>query len=68
MTEMNEIIHWVDRKEEALTQRDERMHPPRNDPTANAAIGNIMREERQKKRRAKNKYNTRVWRAEDEKT
>ena len=64
----NAIIHWVERKEEAPTQRGERIHSPRNDPTANAAIGNIMREERKKKRREKNKYNTQVWRAEDKKT
>ena len=38
------------------------------DPTADAAIGNIMREERKKKRREKNKYNTQVWRAEEKKT
>ena len=64
----NAIIHWVDRNEAAQRQHEEHLCSPRNDPTANAAIGNIMREERKKKRREKNKYNTQVWRAEDKKT
>ena len=49
------------------------MDHPHNDPTANTAIGNIMREERMKQRKAKRKNETAprkhhlkvgVWRAE----
>ena len=34
---------------------DIHMDHPRNDPTANTAIGNIMREERMKQKKAKRK-------------
>lgn len=46
----------------------ERKHYPSHpDPTANAAIGNIMREERRKKRRAQHRGpRTQVWREEDD--
>ena len=64
-----EIVHWVDREERAGSQQPERIYSPRNDPTANIAIGNIMRDEKAKKKKTHRKKNKiQVWRAEDEKT
>ena len=68
MTDKNTgIVHWVSREEIAASQQPERVYSPRSDPTANIAIGNIMRDERKKKSHHKRrKPKIQVWRAEDE--
>lgn len=47
---MEEVIHWItEHKEESAPNRKvSHSHP---DPTANEAIGNVVREERRKKHR-----------------
>ena len=71
---MEEVIHWItEHKEESAPNRKvSHSHP---DPTANEAIGNVVREERRKKHRKKEHHKkehhekkyTRigVWRAEE---
>ena len=73
---MEEVIHWItEHKEESAPNRKvSHSHP---DPTANEAIGNVVREERRKKHRKKEHHKkehhekkyTRigVWRAEEAK-
>ena len=62
-----EIVHWLSREEVANSQQPERFYSPRSDPTANIAIGNVMRNERKKKSHHKRrKPKIQVWRAEDE--
>ena len=68
MTDKNtEIVHWVSREEIAASQQPERVYSPRSDPTANIAIGNVMRDEKARKKKTRRKRNKiQVWRAEDE--
>ena len=48
MEKEKQVIHWVDHKEEKVPEcRNNRSH---SDPTANEAIGNVMREERRKEK------------------
>ena len=51
---MEDIIHWVtEHKDESPPKRKvNHSHP---DPTANEAIGNVIREERRKNRPKKNR-------------
>ena len=51
---MEDVIHWItEHKEEgSLNRKVSHSHP---DPTANEAIGNVVREERRKKRSASRK-------------
>lgn len=73
---MEDVIHWItEHKEEgSLNRKVSHSHP---DPTANEAIGNVVREERRKKHQ-KRKHPERecqekkrpcigVWRAEEAK-
>lgn len=69
---MEDVIHWItEHKEEgSLNRKVSHSHP---DPTANEAIGNVVREERrkkhQKRRECQEKKRPRigVWRAEEAK-
>lgn len=68
---MEDVIHWItEHKEESSPNRKvSHSHP---DPTANEAIGNVIREERRKKhqkRECQEKKRPRigVWRAEEAK-
>ena len=63
---MEDVIHWVTehKKESPPHRRVIHSHP---DPTANEAIGNVIREERRKKR-PKKCPRIGVWRAEEEKS
>ena len=73
---MEDVIHWItEHKEEgSLNRKVSHSHP---DPTANEAIGNVVREERwkkhQKRKRPKREYQEKkrprigVWRAEEAK-
>ena len=55
-----QAVHWItEHKEEPSTRAYRRSHA---DPTADRAIGNIIREERRKKRRDRPHPNK--WRAE----
>ena len=48
MQKETQVIRWVDHKEEKVPEcRNNRSH---SDPTANEAIGNVMREERRKEK------------------
>ena len=48
MEKEKQVIHWVEHKEEKAPEcRNNRSH---SDPTANEAIGNVMREERRKEK------------------
>lgn len=68
---MEDVIHWItEHKEEgSLNRKVSHSHP---DPTANEAIGNVVREERRKKHQ-KRKHPKRkrprigIWRAEEAK-
>ena len=69
---MEDVIHWItEHKEENSPNRKvSHSHP---DPTANEAIGNVVREERRKKhqkRKHQEKKHPRigVWRAEEAKS
>ena len=47
---MEDVIHWItEHKEGGSPNRESQPQPP--DPTANEAIGNVVREERRKKHR-----------------
>ena len=63
---MENVIHWItEHKEENPPNRKvSHSHP---DPTANEAIGNVVREERRKKRHKKKRPRIGVWRAEEAK-
>ena len=73
---MEDVIHWItEHKEEgSLNRKVSHSHP---DPTANEAIGNMVREERskkhQKRKHPKKEYQEKkhprigVWRAEEAK-
>ena len=63
---MEDIIHWItEHKEESAPNRKvSHSHP---DPTANEAIGNVVREERRKKHHKKKRPRIGVWRAEEAK-
>lgn len=70
---MEDVIHWItEHKEEgSLNRKVSHSHP---DPTANEAIGNVVREERRKKHRSrkrecqeKKRPRIGVWRAEEAK-
>lgn len=73
---MEDVIHWItEHKEEgSLNRKVSYSHP---DPTANEAIGNVVREERRKKHRPekrskrehqeKHRQRIGVWRAEEAK-
>ena len=63
---MEDVIHWItEHKEESPPHRKvNHSHP---DPTANESIGNVIREERRKKRPKKKRPRIGVWRAEEEK-
>lgn len=64
---MEDVIHWIteQKKESPPHRRVNHSHP---DPTANEAIGNVIREERRKKRPKKKRPRIGVWRAEEEKS
>ena len=48
MQKETQVIRWVEHKEEKVPEcRNNRSH---SDPTANEAIGNVMREERRKEK------------------
>lgn len=58
-----EVIHWCEgHREEHPSQRIYHSH---KDPTADAAIRNVMREERRKKKRRRERPRIGVWRAEE---
>ena len=63
---MEDVIHWItEHKEEgSLNRKVSHSHP---DPTANEAIGNVIREERRKTRPKKKRPRIGVWRAEEAK-
>lgn len=73
---MEDVIHWITehKEESALNRKVSHSHP---DPTANEAIGNVVREERrkkyQKRKHPKREYQEKkhprigVWRAEEAK-
>ena len=63
---MEDVIHWItEHKEEgSLNRKVSHSHP---DPTANKAIGNVIREERRKDRPKKKRPRIGVWRAEEAK-
>lgn len=63
---MEEVIHWItEHKEESAPNRKvSHSHP---DPTANEAIGNVVREERKKKHKKRKRPQIGVWRAEEAK-
>lgn len=64
---MEDVIHWITEHKDENPPRRAAHRPP--DPTANQAIGNVIREERKKKHR-KNKYkephHIGVWRAKED--
>ena len=73
---MEDVIHWItEHKEESALNRKVSHSPP--DPTANEAIGNVVREEHrkkhQKRKHPKREYQEKkhprigVWRAEEAK-
>jgi len=60
---MEDVIHWgTEHREESPPRR--LPHRP-HDPTANQAIGNVIREERRKKRSKKKRSRIGVWRVEE---
>lgn len=73
---MEEVIHWITEhtEENSPNRKVSHSHP---DPTANEAIGNVVREERRKKhrsgKRSKREHQEKkhprigVWRAEEAK-
>ena len=63
---MEDVIHWItEHKEEgSLNRKVSHSHP---DPTANEAIGNVVREERRKKHQKRKHPRIGVWRAEEAK-
>lgn len=63
---MEDVIHWItEHKEEgSLNRKVSHSHP---DPTANEAIGNVVREERRKKHQKRKRPRIGVWRAEEAK-
>ena len=64
---MEDVIHWVtENKEESPPHR--RVNHSHPDPTANEAIGNVIREERRKKHPKKKQPRIGVWRAEEAKS
>lgn len=54
-------VRWVEHKEESLPER--RHNRGHADPTADAAIGHVLLEERRKNKRKR--LRTGVWRAEE---
>lgn len=63
---MEEVIHWItEHKEESAPNR--KVSHSHQDPTANEAIGNVVREERRKKHHKKKRPRIGVWRAEEAK-
>lgn len=62
MEEKTQVVHWVEHKDQSPPER--RHHRSHADPTADAAIGHVLLEERRK--RHKKKSRTGVWRAEEE--
>ena len=63
---MEDVIHWITehKEEESLNRKVSRSHP---DPTANEAIGNVIREERKKKHKKRKRPRIGVWMAEEAK-
>lgn len=45
-----QAIHWIDPTERKEKYPERKMCPGHRDPTANAAIGNIIREEKRNRR------------------
>ena len=63
---MEDVIHWVtEHKEESPPNRKVSYSHP--DPTANEAIGNVIREERKKKHKKRKRPRIGVWMAEEAK-
>lgn len=61
---MEDVIHWVtEHKDESPPRR--RISQSHPDPTANEAIGNVIREERRRKRKKRKRPRIGVWRAEE---
>jgi len=56
------VVHWVEHKNQSPPER--RHNRSHADPTADAAIGHVLLEERRKKH--KKRPRTGVWRAEEE--
>lgn len=63
---MEDVIHWVTEHKEESPPRRACHRPP--DPTADKAIGNVIREEKRKKNRHYHRKprRTGVWRAEED--
>lgn len=63
---MEDVIHWITEHKEggSPNRKVSHSHP---DPTANEAIGNVVREERRKKHHKKKRPRIGVWRAEEAK-
>lgn len=53
MMEKNTVIRWVSHPEEKKSER--RNYRSYRDPTADAAVGNVMREEKRKRKQEKQK-------------
>ena len=66
MEKNNELraVQWItEHRDESPPKRVRRDHA---DPTADAAIGNVLREERRKRHKRKPRPYVGVWRAEEE--
>ena len=61
---MEDIIHWVTEHKDESPPKRKVNH---SHPTANEAIGNVIREERRKNRPKKKRPRIGVWRAEEAK-
>ena len=60
---MEDVIHWVTEHKDESPPRRMAHRPP--DPTANQAIGNVIREECRRKRKKRKRPRIGVWRAEE---
>ena len=63
---MEDVIHWITEHKEGGSPNRKVIHS-HPDPTANEAIGNVVREERRKKHHKKKRPRIGVWRAEEAK-
>ncbi len=63
---MEDVIHWITEHKEggSPNRKVSHSHP---DPTANEAIGNVIREERKKKHKKRKRPRIGVWMAEEAK-
>lgn len=63
---MDDVIHWITEHKEESSQNGKVSHS-HPDPTANEAIGNVVREERKKKHKKRKRPRIGVWRAKEAK-